>query len=270
MNSRERINKALSHEETDRVPIDFAGSTWTGITRTAYQHLLKYLGRAIDNPCWVDVIQQLVLPSEEVLDLLHSDTRGLFPLTSHNWDVYSKTKDYVDYLEYKDEWGLTHRFPKNGFWFSLVDSPLKGADLSNLQVMDSHHWPDARNATRFQGLRELALQIRQHDKIVMTKGFCAGLFEMHQRLRGMENAMLDPMLFPITSDMLIGKLADLKIEFWDAQLNEIGDLIDIAGEGDDYGTQQSQLIAPEQFRSYYKPHMERVLKFIKQKNSLLW
>ena len=42
-------------------------------------------------------------------------------------------------------------------------------------------------------------------------------------------------------------------------------MIDIVGEGDDYGTQQSQLIDPDQFRTYYKPHFERVLQFIKKK-----
>jgi uroporphyrinogen decarboxylase len=77
--------------------------------------------------------------------------------------------------------------------------------------------------------------------------------------------MLDPFLFPINSDKLVGKLADLKIEFWDNALNELGDVVDIAGEGDDYGTQQSQLISPEQFREYYKPHFLRVLSFIKEK-----
>jgi uroporphyrinogen decarboxylase len=82
----------------------------------------------------------------------------------------------------------------------------------------------------------------------------------------MENAMLDPLLYPQNSDLLIGKVADLKIEFWDAALDELGDLVDIIGEGDDYGTQQSQLISPDQFRQYYKPHFSRVLEFIKSKN----
>jgi uroporphyrinogen decarboxylase len=48
-------------------------------------------------------------------------------------------------------------------------------------------------------------------------------------------------------------------------LNEFGDVVAIAGEGDDYGTQQSQLIDPQQFREYYKPHFLRVLSFIKEK-----
>lgn len=265
MNSRERILKALKHEETDQIPFDLSGSTWTGITKTAYHNLLSHLGIEQHEDNWADVIQQLVIPSESVLEELGSDTRGLFPLTSHNWDVHSKLKDCGNYLEYNDEWGFTHNFPKGGFWFSLVKSPMEEIDFTQPDIINSFNWPDAGNKQRFSGLRQRALQIRKQDKIVMTKGLCAGLFEMHQRVRGMENAMLDPMFYPENSDQLIGKLADLKIEFWDAQLDEIGDVVDIIGEGDDYGTQQSQLISPDQFRNYYKPHLARVLSFIKEK-----
>lgn len=265
MNSRERILKSISHQEPDRVPFDLAGSTWTGITNTAYQNLRNYLGLNSAEPDWSDVIQQIVIPSEEMLTELQVDTRGVFPLTSHNWDVYSKLKDAGDYFEYFDEWGFTHHFPKNGYWFSLVKNSMDAVDFDSEGVIEGFPWPDAGNKLRFAGMREKAIQFRNQDKIVMTKGLCAGLFEMHQRVRGMENAMLDPFLFPVNSDKLVGKLADLKIEFWDSLLDEIGDVIDIAGEGDDYGTQQSQLIDPDQFREYYKPHFARVLGFIKEK-----
>lgn len=265
MNSRERILKALNFEEADRVPFDLAGSTWTGITNTAYQNVRKNLGLEVSLPEWSDVIQQIVVPSEEVLNKLNVDTRGVFPLTSHNWDVYSKLKDCGDYFEYLDEWGFIHHFPKDGFWFSLVKSPLAEVDFEQEGIIEKFPWPDAANKQRFKGLREKAIQFREQGKIVMTKGLCAGLFEMHQRVRGMENAMIDPFMIPKNSDKLVGKLADLKIEFWDGLLYEVGDVVDIVGEGDDYGTQLSQLISPEQFREYYKPHFTRVLKFIKQK-----
>jgi uroporphyrinogen decarboxylase len=265
MNSRERILKSINHEEPDRVPFDLAGSTWTGITNTAYQNLRNHLGLNSAEPVWSDVIQQIVIPSEEILTELKVDTRGVFPLTSHNWDVYSKLKDVGNYFEYFDEWGFTHHFPKNGYWFSLVKHSMDNVDFDSEGIIENYPWPDAGNKQRFAGMREKAIQFRNQDKIVMTKGLCAGMFEMHQRVRGMENAMLDPFMFPVNSDKLVGKLADLKIEFWDSLLDEIGDVIDIAGEGDDYGTQQSQLISPDQFREYYKPHFVRVLSFIKEK-----
>ncbi len=88
---------------------------------------------------------------------------------------------------------------------------------------------------------------------------------MHQRVRGMTNAMTDHMIYPPNSDKLVGKLADLKIAFWDKALDELGDVVDIVGEGDDYGTQLSQLISPEHFRENYKSHFARVISFIKEK-----
>lgn len=265
MTSRERILATLNQEEPDQIPFDLAGSPWTGITNTAYQNLRAHFGMEKSEPAWSDVIQQIVIPSENILDKLQVDTRGVFPLTSHNWDVYSKLKDLGQYFEYNDEWGFTHHFPKNGYWFSLVKHPMDTLDFESEGIIEKYKWPDAGNKLRFAGLREKASRFRDMDKIVMTKGLCAGLFEMHQRVRGMENAMVDPFLFPVNSDKLIGKLADLKIQFWDELLKEIGDVVDIVGEGDDYGTQQSQLIDPDQFREYYKPHFERVLSFIKEK-----
>jgi uroporphyrinogen decarboxylase len=267
MTSRERILKTLNFEEPDRVPFDLAGSTWTGISNTAYQNLLEQLNLEAEEPDWSDVIQQIVIPSETVLEKLEVDTRGVFPLTSHNWNVYDKLEDGGKNWIYRDEWSFTHHFPKeNGNWFSIVKNPMEGVDFSLPNLIENFKWPDAGDPLRFEGLREKALKFRAEGKIVMTKGLCAGLFEMHQRVRGMENAMLDPMLYPVNSDLLIGKLADLKIEFWDALLNEIGDVVDILGEGDDYGTQESQLISPDQFQENYKPHFTRILNHIKKKS----
>lgn len=265
MNSRERILAALNHTESEKLPIDLAGTTWTGITYIAYRNLLGYLGMSQEEPDWSDVIQQIVVPSDLFFSKYDSDIRGLFPLTSHNWDVFSKLEDKGEYYEYADEWQFVHRFPKNGYWFSIVRNPLEKVDFEDENIIEKYPWPVAADLKRFSGLRGKAIHFREKGKIVFIKGLCAGLFEMHQRIRGTENAMTDPFLFPVNSDKLIGKLADLKIEFWDAALNELGDVIDIVGEGDDYGTQQSQLISPDQFREYYKPHFERVLNFIREK-----
>ena len=260
MNSRERLLKTLNHLEPDRVPFDLAGSTWTGITSGAYQNLLEYLGLPAEEPQWADVVQQIVVPSKSVLDILHVDTRGLLPLTSHNWDVYSKLTDAGSNWEYFDEWNFTHHFPKkNGHWFSLVKNPLEQlTDPAENDVIE-FNWPIAADKRRIAGLREKALRYREQGKLVILKGLCAGVFEMQQRVRGMTNAMIDPFIFPDFSDRLIGKIADLKIEFWEMVLDELADVVDIVAEGDDYGTQDSQLIDPDHFRAYYKPHIARVI-----------
>lgn len=263
MNGRERIIEALNHREPDRIPYDLAGTTWTGITNGAYQNLRKNLGFDQEEPEWADVIQQIVVPSGEILELINVDTRGLFPLTSHNWDVYSKLSDAGDRWEYHDEWGFIQHFPKNnGYWFSILRHPLE--DLSpDSRLVDTYNWPDPSDPARTAGLREKAIRFREEGKLVMLKGLCAGIFEMQQRIRGVSNALVDPFLYPEFSDRLIGKLADLKIQFWQKALHELGDVVDVIAEADDYGTQESQLVSPDHFRQYYRPHIARIIKEIR-------
>jgi len=264
MNSRERVLAALNHQETDKVPFDLAGSTWTGITRGAYQKLRLFLGKDAALPDWSDVVQQIVIPSDDILDMLEVDTRGLFPLTSHNWDVFNKLSDAGDRWEYFDEWGFTHHFPKeNGHWFSIVRYPMENI-LPEISQLDSYSWPDPGDKERIEGLREKAIRFRDQGKVVMLKGLCAGIFEMHQRFRGMSSALVDPFLFPEFSDSLVGKLTDLKIEFWKMALNELSDVVDVIAEADDYGTHESQLVDPDHFRQYYKPHISRIISAIKE------
>jgi len=263
MTSRERVLTAVDHREPDRVPLDLACTHVTGISRIAYERVRAYLGMPPHEPQWQDVIQQTVIPAEDFLDRFGVDTRGLFPLTSHNWDVFDKLEDGGEVWVYHDEWGMTQHFPKeNGLWFTIVEFPL--AEMPpEAATIDAYPWPDAGDPVRVEGLREQARAFREQGKAVIIKGVCAGIFEMAQRLRGMENAMMDSLLYPEFADRLYGKLADLKIAFWETALGKLGDVVDIVLENDDYGTQQSQLISFEQYSNTIRPHLERVLRFIK-------
>ena len=266
MNSRERILMTLNHKEPDQVPYDLAGSTWTGIANVAYKNLLTWTGMPAEPTEWADVIQQIVIPSEKILDRFGVDTRGLMTLTSHNWNVHDKLTDAGENWEYFDEWNFTHHFPKkDGNWFSLVKYPME--DIENPSVTDikEFNWPHAADKQRIAGLKEKALKFRDQGKAVIIKGLCAGVFEMHQRIRGMANSLMEPFVYPEFSDKLAGKIADLKIEFWEMALDELADVVDIIAEGDDYGTQESQLIGPEHFREFYKPHVKRIIDAIKHK-----
>ncbi|MDX9726475.1 MAG: uroporphyrinogen decarboxylase family protein [Bacteroidales bacterium] len=264
MNGRERILEALSHRETGLIPFDLAGTTWTGITRGAYDKLRDYLNLEKKEAEWADVIQQIVIPPDEVLDLLNVDTRGLFPLTSHNWNVCEKLQDSGDRWVYNDEWGFTHHFPReNGFWFSMAGHPFENVNPET-GVIDAYKWPDPSDPERISGLCEKAIRFREEGKLVILKGICAGIFEMQQRFRGVSNALVDPFLYPDFSDRLIGKIADLKIRFWQTALKELAGVVDVVAEADDYGTQESQLIDPDYFRQLYKPHISRIIKSIEE------
>lgn len=73
MTPRERVNKALNHEETDRVPIDLGGFQ-TGFHWKAYESLLRHPG--MDEAVSIlDPVQQIVVPSEAILRRFHADVR---------------------------------------------------------------------------------------------------------------------------------------------------------------------------------------------------
>ncbi len=261
MNSRQRMLLCLEHKIPDRVPCDLAGTHVTGIHVIAYKNLCSYLGIDPEPMQFSDVIQQIVIPNQKILDYFEIDTRGLFPLCSHNWNVQSA--DVGDYLEYRDEWGFVHHKPKEGgLYWSLTESPINGMSAEAERIL-SYPWPKPDDRRRIEGLREQAIKYRLQGKIVIIKGLCAGLFEMAQRVRGMENILCDLLVDPKTAEALFEKLLEIKQRFWTMVFEALGDVIDIAVENDDYGTQDSQLISPEIFRQMLKPRLFRLIETIK-------
>ncbi len=262
MNSRERMIASLEHRIPDRVPYDLAGCHVTGIHRIAYQNLRRQLGLPETHTVLADTIQQIVLPDDDLLERLKVDTRGLYPLTSHNWNVVGEDKG--DCQEYRDEWGFVHQFAPDSYWWSLVKSPMD-APMVTLEAIAKHPWPAAGLPERVAGLRQQALAFRQAGKIVVLKGFCAGLLEMGQRLRGMENFLCDVLSDPESAKAVLDAFTKQKMEFWEMALEELGDVVDIVVEADDYGTQESQLIPPETFRELFKPRYREIITLIKKK-----
>ncbi len=64
--SRDRILAAINHKEPDRVPIDFGGTSVTGIAAIAYHKLKQYLGIPAGHTRIYDVLQQLAQPEDEL------------------------------------------------------------------------------------------------------------------------------------------------------------------------------------------------------------
>ena len=261
MNSRERLLTTLAHREPDRIPFDLGSTQVTGIHVVAYRRLREHLGLPRVEPYLCDAIQQLALPDADVIERLGVDVRGLFPLNSHNWNAVGK--DIGDYWEYRDEWGITHRRPKpDGLYYSMVRSPLTGAITAD--DIRAYTWPHTGDPRRIAGLREQALAYRAQAKAVMLKGVLAGVFEMAQRVRGMENLLMDMASNEPLAGALFDKMVELKLEFCEMALPQIADVIDVISEADDYGTQVSQIISPRMFRQQIKPRLKTLFARIKQ------
>jgi uroporphyrinogen decarboxylase len=89
LTGRQRVKKALNHEEADRFPIDLGMQFSTGISAFAYHNLRKYLGLNTDRIEIVDNVQMLARVDQDILDLFHCDTVLLQPPYKKNaiWNV---------------------------------------------------------------------------------------------------------------------------------------------------------------------------------------
>jgi uroporphyrinogen decarboxylase len=262
MNSRERILTALNHREPDRIPFDMGACQVTGIHVVAYKNLRKALGLPEVEVALCDAVQQLASIDDDVAARMNIDTRGLYPLNSHNWQVVAE--EAGDYWAYRDEWGITHQRPKeNGLYYSVVQVPLPQTELTAGDIAN-HHWPDVAEPERLAGLRELAQQYRTSGYAVILKDAFAGIFEFAQRIVGMENLLVMMITNEKAACALFDRLLQLKLDYWQTALAELGDLVDIVTYADDYGTQESQIISPDMFRRLIKPRVKILFEtFIK-------
>jgi uroporphyrinogen decarboxylase len=262
MISRERLLTTLNHREPDRIPFDLGSTQVTGIHVSAYRDLRRALGLPRVEVRLCDHIQQLALPDDDLVERLGVDVRGLFPLNSHNWKVHEEDKGR--YWVYHDEWGITNRRPKpDGLYYDIVQVPLDDPELS-VQDIENHAWPDMADPQRIAGLRELAEAYRSDGFAVVIKSPFAGIFEMAQRIVGMETCLLMMAGDKKLAEALFEKLLELKVAFWEMALPQLADVVDVVAEFDDYGTQTSQLISPQMFRKQIKPHLKTLFGCIKR------
>jgi len=261
MTSRERILKALRHEEPDRVPYDLSSTPVTGIHRIAYRKLRKALGLPDREPVIWHLMQQLAWVEDDVHEEMETDAKGLRPKAPASW-TFETTED-ADYIYYTDEWGTTRRRQKDGgYYFDLCASPL--ADAESPVDIERYPFPDPTDDGRFAGLREIAEQGRAEGRAFVLGGICAGMLEMGQWMRGYENFFCDLAGNRPLAEAFCDKIIELKMRYWEKALPLVGDLVDVIQEGDDYGGQNGLQVSPQLWREMFKPRWAQLIPHIKK------
>jgi len=269
MTSRERIDKALRHEEPDRVPYDLAGTTVSGITRNAYIKAMQFRGLPPDiGDAEVDPIQQIVTPSEKNLVLLKSDTRriGARRLTDHqeNRRVVGNT------IEVTDFYGCTWKYEQGkDLYFNLATSPFAGAEsLSGAEhLFPRKDWASYAVAVR-NALDEEVGAIGEYCCVADRN--TAGLTEHSVRLRGYENWFVDTVTDPAGVEALLDLLMEDKLRYWDVIIDwaletGLASKISVVSEADDLGTQKSTIMNPARIRQWIIPRFKAIFGHVKKR-----
>lgn len=262
MTSRERMLITLNHGVPDRIPIDLGGFQ-TGIHKVAYKALLEYLGFE-EEITILDPIQQLVIPSEQVLEKFHIDTRYI---TAHGPESYKggielNNRDGRLWYDLKDEFGVIWSMPDDQMLFMDISyHPLARASINDLF---DYPFPDGSDPSRFTGIREMAMEIKKNTPYALSSGISGVTYEYCWYMRGLERWFIDMIEAPEFCAALLDKTSQFWVDWMVGFLGQVGDLLDIIMIGDDLAGQSGPLFSPKFYREFVRPRQLRVIQTIEE------
>ena len=154
----------------------------------------------------------------------------------------------------RDEWGVLWEQNLD------VDHPIREwDDLLNYEFPNVHRdlFPqEAISACRKEG-----------KTLVLGGAWQNSTFEQYRTLRGFENCLTDPMLYPDRCLDLIGHIEQYNLSVIQRWV-ELG--CDIIGFADDLGSMTQTLLSPELWRKFFKPSYRRMCQVIHDGGARTW
>lgn len=269
MTSRQRVLKSLNHEVPDRVPIDLGGFQ-TGIHRIAYENLISHLGIKDDIEI-MDPVQQLAKPCEELLQRFNVDIRYI---TAHGPDDFdgSIKQDQRNgrlWHDLTDEFGVVWSMADDQkLYMDISHHPLAEATIDDL---NDYPFPDGSDPTRFAGVRDTALKIRNETPYAIATGIGGVVYEYCWYMRGLEQWFIDTIENSAFCDALLDKTLMFWSDYYKGFMEAVGDIIDIVMIGDDLAGQVGPLFSPDFYRQHVKPRHKLLVSHIKSlTNAKIW
>jgi uroporphyrinogen decarboxylase len=265
MTSRERVLTALDHREPDRVPLDLGGNQ-TGIHKHAYQSLVEHLGLSEEIEI-MDAVQQLARPSEAVLERLRVDTRYIHAGAASDFDgeIIRTERDGKLWHDLTDEFGVRWSMPDDSLlYMDITHHPLANAELGDLT---DYPWPKGDDPGRFERLRDRAQQLRDETPFAVVSGISGVVYEICWYMRGLEQWFVDMIEQPEFCEAVLDQTLKFWVDWFDAFLNEVGDLVDVIMIGDDLAGQTGPLFRPNFYRKVVQPRHRQLVQFIKSRTT---
>ena len=262
MTSRERVRRALNHQEPDRIPIDLGGTICSSIHRRAYVALKEHLGLPMEEIKMADYVQQLPYLDETLLERFGVDFRmvQLPAATAPDVDILEEGSYYA----FIDRWGSKLHMPKSdGLYFDWVDFPIKEPTA---EALDGYHWPEPDPPAYNARLRQQAEDLYENGDRALVGGIIGGgIFEQPARTMGLESFLMALIKEPSFADRLMEGITELYVESCNNYLDQVGDYLDVFTYWDDLHGQDGWLISPDIYRRRIKPKQRRLLEAIKRK-----
>ncbi|MGA2238691.1 MAG: uroporphyrinogen decarboxylase family protein [Candidatus Bathyarchaeia archaeon] len=234
------------------------GGINSSIHRVAYDNLTAYLGMPVSGHVILDKVQQIVSPSEQVLQRLDIDTRWIDP----RLPMGSPVREFPD-GSYLDSWGI-RRIPV-GYYFEMPSDghPLRTATIDDL---DKYVWPSTSLHETERQRMEKTAQYLENETDYSICTFGGSVFETSWYLRSLEKFLVDLLRNTEFACRLMDKVTDVNIDFFDELLDAIGRYLDVVMIGDDLALQSGPMISLDTYRRYVKPRQQRLIEAIRRKS----
>ena len=248
MNPRERVLKTFGKlpGKADRVPLQFE------MCRQLTDHFGKELG----------------IPAHYTENLYEDVTYRISAneLRTHmGCDVVvtgaSVSDDYSIEPDENGHWLNEYRMKmrQGDIYVEVVDYPLAHAQTK--ADIDQYTFPDPDAPGRYRDVE--ALVEKYHDDYLVFGDIEVTVFSLGHQLVGMEKLLVDMMMEAEYVVPLFQACADFQTEIG---MNLIDRGVDTIWFGDDFGTQQSLIMAPETFRTQLKPIYTEMIQRFRDRN----
>jgi uroporphyrinogen decarboxylase len=286
MTSRERVRRALNHQEPDRVPMGFCGNIFTGIHIDEYVELTKYLGMDTGTPKVYDQFQMLARIDDTFRKRIHTDMIELenpsmtWGFRNNSWKKwvsgkgnsvmmptdFNPTRDEKGYIYINDAKGNPIAFmPPEGLYFERT-CPTGMSD--NVKKMDPEDWKKSLPVYTYEELKELeknARELYENTEYSVCGAFNRGQLSTYGIYAG--HTLTDWMIILMTDEAyaysLLRAHAENAIENLEVYLQAVGKYLDtIIISGFDFGIQDRELFSPEIFKDLFLPNYKLINDYV--------
>jgi uroporphyrinogen decarboxylase len=211
----------------------------------------------------LDPVQQIVKPSETILQKFHVDTRYI---TSHGPDSFKggievNKRNGRIWHDLKDEFGIVWSMPDDQQLFmDISHHPLANAGIEDIA---KYPFPDGTDKSRFTGVRESTMKLRNETNYAISTGIGGVTYEICWYMRGLEQWFTDMLTNPEFCEALIDQTFRYWYNYYIGFMEAVGDIVDIVMVGDDLAGQDGPLFSPDFYRAVVKPRQKKLVQHIR-------
>jgi len=238
LDRRQRVLAAIRHQPVDRLPTDI----WA--TEEVWAKLAVHFG---------------VESKIDLYDKLGID--GIFGIAPPFIGPEPLKGD--DYWE--DAWHMGYRKQvyTTGTYSEQVHFPMAGA--TSIEDIKAFPWP----SPDWYDYSALPAQAAQYPGRAIMCGYTA-IFYWHNKLRGLELSLMDPLAEPEMTHYLIDRLSEFFNEYHRRCFEALRGIVDITQVTDDFGSQHGLLISPAVFEEFYRTPIQRAIDLAKAHNVIVF